>query len=114
MSRYIDAEKLKERLGLVSVDAITLYEMGINAGLHRAEAEIEMLPTADVVEVIHGRWLSAYEYAIKLGETNEYRLGIAEHDKIWHFCSLCEQQVRFKRNFCPECGAKMDGERREG
>jgi hypothetical protein len=70
-------------------------------------------PTADVVEVRHGRWLSAYEYAIKLGETNKYRLGIAEHDKIWHFCSLCEQQVRFKRNFCPECGAKMDGERRE-
>ena len=52
MSRYIDADKLKERLDLVSVDAITLYEMGINAGLHRAEAEVEMLPTANVVEVV--------------------------------------------------------------
>ena len=52
MSRYIDADKLKARLDIVSVDAITLYEMGINAGLHRAEAEIEMLPTADVVEVV--------------------------------------------------------------
>ena len=41
MSRYIDADKLKERLGLVSVDAITLYEMGINAGLHRAERNEE-------------------------------------------------------------------------
>jgi hypothetical protein len=60
-----------------------------------------------------GEWLSAYEYAIKLGETNQYRLGIAEHDKIWHFCSLCEQQVRFKRNFCPNCGAKMKGENDE-
>lgn len=48
MSRYIDADKLKERINLVSVDAITLYEMGINAGLHRAEAEIEMQPTVDV------------------------------------------------------------------
>ena len=69
-------------------------------------------PTADVEEVRHGYWLSAHEYAVKLGETNEIRLGNAERDKIWHFCSLCEQQVRFKRNFCPECGAKMDGERR--
>lgn len=56
-----------------------------------------------------GEWLSAYEYAIKLGETNQYRLGIAKHDKIWLFCSLCEQQVKFKRNFCPNCGAKMKG-----
>jgi hypothetical protein len=50
--RYIDADALKERLDLVSVDAVTLYEMGINAGLHRAEAEIELAPTADVVEVV--------------------------------------------------------------
>ena len=76
------------------------------------EAVKEETPTADVVEVRHGYWLSAHEYAVKLGETNEIRLGNAKRDKIWHFCSLCEQQVRFKRNFCPECGAKMDGERR--
>ena len=53
--RYIDADALKERLDLVSVDAVTLYEMGINAGLHRAEAEIELAPTADVVEVVRCR-----------------------------------------------------------
>ena len=52
MSRYIDADKLKEKLEVISIDAITLYQMGFNAGLHRAEAEIELLPTADAVEVV--------------------------------------------------------------
>lgn len=101
MSRYIDADILIADL---------IYRNCLPATVKRA---IKEAPTADVVEVRHGRWLSAYEYAIKLGETNPYRLGIAEHDKIWHFCSLCEQQVRFTRNYCPDCGAKMDGERRE-
>ena len=77
-------------------------------GSVRIVREIENVPAEDVVEVKHGKWLTCYEYAIRLGETNPYRLGIAEHDKIWHFCSLCEQQIKFKHNFCPNCGAKMD------
>ena len=104
MSEYIKRED--------ALDAVLFALVGTG---HQSKAiyAIREIPTADVVEVRHGRWLSAYEYAIKLGETNPYRLGIAEHDKIWHFCSLCEQQVRFTRNYCPDCGAKMDGERRE-
>lgn len=49
MARYIDADALKERLSLVGVVADDLYGMGINRGLDRAETEIDMLPTADVV-----------------------------------------------------------------
>ena len=46
--RYIDADALIERLLKVSVLADTWYEMGINAGLDRAEKEINLFPTADV------------------------------------------------------------------
>lgn len=109
MSRYIDADALG--IGKADRNAFEIPEYA--DGWNSAIEIISNAPTADVVEVRHGYWLSAYEYAIKLGETNPYRLGIAEHDKIWHFCSLCEQQVRFKRNYCPECGAKMDGEIKE-
>lgn len=49
MARYIDADALKERLNLVGAVADDLYGMGINRGLDRAETEIDMLPTADVV-----------------------------------------------------------------
>lgn len=52
MARYIDADALKERLSLVGVVADDLYGMGINRGLDRAETEIDMLPTANVVEVV--------------------------------------------------------------
>ena len=52
MARYIDADKLKERLEIISVVADDLYGMGINRGIDRAETEIDMLPTADVVEVV--------------------------------------------------------------
>lgn len=64
MARYIDADKLKERLEIISVVSDDLYGMGINRGLDRADAEIDMLPTADVVEVVrckdcavpHNKW----------------------------------------------------------
>ena len=113
MSRYIDLKELEKRIN-ENIKPETLEEKAlIEWCKDECIRQGYAMPTADVVEVRHGRWLSAYEYAIKLGETNPYRLGIAEHDKIWHFCSLCEQQVRFIRNFCPECGAKMDGERRD-
>ena len=49
MARYIDADKLKERLLVISVVSDDLYGMGINRGLDRAETAIDMMPTADVV-----------------------------------------------------------------
>ena len=52
MARYIDADALKERLNLVGAVTDNLYGMGINRGLDRAETEIDMLPTADLVTVV--------------------------------------------------------------
>lgn len=63
MARYIDADALKKRLDLVGVVADGVYGMGINRGLDRAETEIDMLPTADVVPVVrckdceHGQFM---------------------------------------------------------
>lgn len=55
--RYIDADKLKERLEIVSVVADDLYGMGINSGLHRAEIEVNNLPTEDVVPRKEVAWI---------------------------------------------------------
>ena len=99
MKRYIDVDALKHRLELVSVDASTSYELGINTGLHRAEEEVEMLPTADVAEVRHGEW-------------EEYLDG---HELM---CSCCKttfwnEDCNGGTNYCPDCGAKMDGGNKE-
>ena len=64
-------------------------------------------PAADVVERKRGEWLSAYEYALKLGVTDKEKLEEAKKDKWWKFCKDCEQQVKGFHNFCPNCGADM-------
>ena len=66
-------------------------------GLNAAMCGIEDIPAADVVEVRHGRW----------------------QWQAWAFfgCSVCHQLTEMeslrgmivKYNYCPNCGAKMDG-----
>ena len=76
----------------------------------RARKLIEEATAADVVEVKHGRWISAYEYALKLGVSDKETLEEVKEDKWWKFCEYCEQQVKGFFNYCPNCGARMDGE----
>lgn len=62
---------------------------------------IENLPTVDVVEVRHGRWLYPYD----------------DKNSSWVECSECgadiSKQDAWQYLYCPHCGAKMDGERKE-
>ena len=51
--------------------------------------DIENFPTADVAPIVHGRWK---RYGKNLGE-----------------CSECGEIVSVRSNYCPNCGAKMDG-----
>lgn len=50
----------------------------------------------DAVEAVHGRWLTAKEYA------NQGNNG-------WLYCSVCEQPMRefYGWGYCPNCGADM-------
>ena len=62
---------------------------------------IEIIATADVVEVKHGEW-------IKLD--GEWREQGTNKPLIIHQCSFCctfYQNAPY--NYCPNCGAKMDG-----
>lgn len=75
----------------------------------RAES-IEMLAdyliASDVVEVRHGEWVSHI-----VGEAGSF-------DIYAHYCNECdfvyESGSEYGCKYCPNCGAKMDGERREG
>jgi len=61
-------------------------------------------PTADVAEVKHGEWIAkASTHISKRGRLINY-------DR--YKCSACGVwNGRHKPDFCPHCGAKMDGER---
>ena len=63
-------------------------------GLYEATELIDDLPAADVAPVRHGRWIYDHWCEFK--------------------CSVCgefsnSKPYRGKENYCPNCGAKMDG-----
>lgn len=99
MNRYINADILIAEL--ISKDFLP-------AIVKRA---IENVPTADVVEVRHGRW----------EEVSEPCFNLDFPVLMGYKCSVCGAFVEtelyrdkaFNKKFCGNCGAKMDGERSE-
>lgn len=84
MAKYIDADKLKNNL----LQSGAICDFGVFL--------IEKQPASDVQEVKHGQW-------------EEERLVSGE---IKYTCSKCGQVFQGESldfNYCPNCGAKMDG-----
>ena len=96
--RLIDADALMKKYGLdnatkygnktaeeqvFSYDTMFMYEIA---------DMIEDTPTIDPVK--HGKWLF---FRITCGH------------RVWK-CSVCEKPEIIKYNYCPNCGARMDGE----
>ena len=61
--------------------------------LERAYAEIRGMPAADVAEVVHGRWIPFHSEAA--GDIQ--------------YCSACDIGFDARMDYCPHCGARMDG-----
>ena len=87
MAEYIEREAvLKEAESRImwGASAAAVYEL------------IRDAPAADVAPVRHGEWV----------EKEKYTFG------IMYDCSLCEDRILDNGhpwNYCPNCGAKMDG-----
>lgn len=85
MAEYIELETLLERA-----------EYDNNYRLVIPAEAIKAAPAADVAPVVHGRWIAD---------------GDGYH---WTYnCSICAWKDGYpfneRHNFCPNCGAKMDG-----
>lgn len=67
---------------------------GVTGGtaLRLIHTAINNAPTIDVAPVVHGRWIMHND---ELGLTCE--------------CSVCHIETMGDGNYCPSCGAKMDG-----
>ena len=96
MAEYITKEALKERftkrLVWLKRDIHDKYSEGLYDGCEYDAHLIDEIPAANVAPVVHGRW-------------------IATHDEFCS-CSLCKYPVHAawsQTNYCPNCGAKMDG-----
>ena len=90
MARYIDADKL--------ISDGWRLEKQASSGKILSVMSIADVPTADVVEVKHGKWK-------RIEKDNYY----------WFECSECSERTPHNRynesyhsNYCPNCGAKMN------
>ena len=99
MAEYIDREALYRFLD-DQIDRETgNYTIGRNVGINIAKSALhnkELFPSADVAEVSRGKWIAETE-----------RTGTYSH------CSECGCRCAgYTPNykFCPNCGAKMDGD----
>jgi hypothetical protein len=95
MAEYIEREAAQEVLKRFCEGMRQDIPRYPNA-IRLASKDIDEIPAADVVEVVHGRWI--------------------KHLDFWRKCSECgaswhEQWVLSKAlNYCPNCGARMDGD----
>ncbi len=73
-------------------DAVTDAIWHGKRSMYDVASAINSVPNADVAPVRHGRWIGAREYC---GD---------------YMCSNCEALYGTNKfNYCPNCGAKMDG-----
>ena len=86
MAEYVERDKVLAKAAPVEgcfSDMVSAYD-------------VASIPAADVVEVVHGRWFIVYDK-----ETDA---------PIGHACSACKKFNQARNNYCPNCGAIMDGE----
>lgn len=102
MSRYIDADKVAERLK----EYIDEYSWTDKNGMHGLKWCV-MMEALDVVEeaaqlpdvapVQCGQWKETEEYDDEYG-----------YFKMSYRCPICWSSFSAKTNYCPNCGAKME------
>ena len=116
MREYIEREallaELEDEIDFVSPFYNAEQNQYFTMGLRCAYRDAQRFPTADVIEVRHGKWI----------ETQE-PLGWRDVDCAE--CSVCHESWIIDEDssiddyecmwhYCPHCGAKMDGKEVEG
>ena len=90
--RLIDANALKRTIRMESWK----QETQIQLALDYIDIIIDEQPKVDAVEVVHGKWEKVYT---------------CHGERLWAYsCDLCKAENGKKSNYCPNCGAKMDGD----
>lgn len=98
MAEYIDREALVAKFDRMGLGEHSFIEKVFSDGVRTIIAE---MPAADVVPMVHGRWISD---------------GDGYH---WTYnCSICAWEDGYpfneRHNYCPNCGAKMNLEEEHG
>lgn len=109
MAEYIDRAVC---LSILRAKANMAVLMDAAPYFEKAAKMLEKLPAADVAPVVHGLWMPVYE-----SEITGWDPAVAGRDPIGgYICSACKEESIYDcndefvlSNYCPNCGAKMDG-----
>ena len=111
--RLIDANAFLQKLSKMIDYCKTDNKVNALTALFQVGDAVMDCPTVDAVPVVHGRWLRG-------DEMPDYPRVLYISDK--HYCSECRNEAHEEydgydyseilSDYCPNCGAKMDGERR--
>lgn len=135
MARYIDADNLIDEL---SAACMPIYEKDITGILGDNSSIADIIneqPTADVQEARHGKWIFHEKTKLvpsnKVGIKEEYTNGhdctvvdntnvnkkimimkkhITVRVPVCSVCGWCGYDEYNATNYCPNCGARMDGD----
>ena len=100
MAEYIEREAAIAEILKGTITTRDLYGMGVASGMDIALERVKSVPAADVEPVRHGRWEAR---TIPRSDPDGDWIALEYH------CSLCNRLEYRKENYCPNCGAKMDG-----
>lgn len=105
MSRYIDKDALIAEFKRLTLGENSLIERVFADSVY---AVIETFPAADVDEVRHGEWV----WQFTLDDDDFFECSICGRQEVIN--GLCNERNPVEHLPYCHCGAKMDGERREG
>ena len=108
--RPIDADELKDNFSKVSFSGLAAYGFGLAELYSGVSKMLELIDEAPTIEPVkRGKWLIRHIF-------DRYN----QHRRYEVICSVCKEHypkiliskdmlVRDMFNYCPNCGAKMDG-----
>lgn len=97
MAEYFEREALEKRLNerlTYLLDKNGPYDH-FTDGYDEAVSTVDEFPTADVAPVVHGLWVTHYRSGTPVVEG--------------YVSTCCDMWNNRKSDYCPNCGAKMDG-----
>ena len=103
--RLIDADEMsanETEAYLTTLHKCDKINRDINYVVHtKIQKLIADTPTVDAIPVAHGKWIGY--------ETNSFKNSYEGIKRKFYRCSVCRTANVIRANYCPNCGAKMDG-----
>ena len=108
MDEYIEREALIRRIKEIHCAECDSYH-GVRCRACWVDDTLDYIdsePAADVATVRHGQWISLTECANEGVYCSICKKKVWKSDYAW--CSK-KSRNKLRSNYCPNCGAKMDG-----